>query len=265
MSRTRRFPVPLFLLALFSLAAHGAPQKEVRKTLPLAANGRVEIDTYKGSVDVTAEDRADVVVEARVVADTDCGDEKSWAEWVEATEVRIDAHPDLVWIESSYGRLEEYRQGFLSWCTARPFVHYRIRMPRTASLDIKDYKSTIDVASLAGRLRLKSYKGKMRVAGLDGRLDLETYKGNARVEFARLAGDSRVETHKGEIELSLPKAAAFTLDAVADRRGRIRSDFGAPSSAVSHRSGDVLKGAVNGGGPRLHASSHKGTIRLVAR
>ncbi len=190
MSRTRRFLVPLFLLALFSLAAHGAPQKEVRKTLPLAANGRVEIDTYKGSIDVTAEDRADVVVEARVVADTDCGDEKSWAEWVEATEVRIDAHSDLVLIESSYGRLEEYRQGFLSWCTARPFVHYRIRMPRTASLDIKDYKSTIDVASLAGRLRLESYKGKMRVSGLDGRLDLETYKGTARVEFARLAGDS---------------------------------------------------------------------------
>ena len=138
-------------------------------------------------------------------------------------------------------------------------------MPRTASLDIKDYKSTIDVASLAGRLRLESYKGKMRVTGLDGRLDLETYKGDARVELGRLAGDSRVETYKGEIELFLPKTAAFTLDAVAERHGRLRSDFEAPSSAVSRRSGDVLKGAVNGGGPRLHATTHKGTIRLVAR
>jgi hypothetical protein len=266
MSRTRRFLVPFFLLALFSLAAHGAPQKEVRKTLPLAANGRVEVDTYKGSVDVTAEDRADVVVEARVVADTDCGDEKTWAEWVEATNVRIDAHPDLVLIESGYGRLEEYRQGFLSWCTSRPFVHYRIRMPRTASLDIKDYKSTIDVASLAGRVRLESYKGTMRVTGLDGRLDLETYKGTARVEFARLAGDVRVETYKGEIELSLPKGAAFTLKADADRHGRIRSDFGVPSQqAASRRSGDALRGAVNGGGPRLDATTHKGTIRITER
>jgi hypothetical protein len=85
MSRSRRFLLPLFLLALFSLAAHGAPQKEIRKTLPLAPNGRVEVDTYKGSVDVAAEDRADVVVEARVVPDTDCGDEKTWAEWVDAT------------------------------------------------------------------------------------------------------------------------------------------------------------------------------------
>ena len=265
MSRTRRFLVPLFLLALFSLAAHGAPQKEVRKTLPLAANGRVEVDTYKGSVDVTAEDRADVVVEARVVADTDCGDEKTWADWVEATEVRIDTHPDLVQIETSYGRLEEYRQGFLSWCTSRPFVHYRIRMPKAASLDIKDYKSTIDVAALAGRLRLESYKGKMRIAGLDGRLDLETYKGTARVEFARLAGDVHVETYKGEIELLLPKGAAFTLHADADRHGRIRSDFDVPSQAASHRSGEVLRGAVNGGGPRLDAKTRKGTIRLTER
>ncbi len=265
MSRTRRFLVPLFLLALFSLAAHGAPQKEIRKTLPLAANGRVEVDTYKGSVDVTAEERADVVVEARVVADTDCGDEKAWAEWVEATEVRIDAHSDLVVIESSYRRLEGYREGFLSWCTSRPFVHYRIRMPRTASLDIKDYKSSIDVASLAGRLRIESYKGKIRVAGLDGRLDLETYKGDARVEFARFGGDTRVETHKGEIELSLPKGTGFTLDAAGDRHGRIRSDFDVSSQAVSRGSGDVLRGAINGGGPRLLAKTHKGTIRLVAR
>lgn len=265
MSRTRRFLVPLFLLALFGLAAYGAPQKEIRKTLPLAANGRVEVETYKGSVDVKAEERTDVVVEARVIPDRDCGNEKAWAEWVDATDVRIDANADAVRIKSDYGRLEGYRQGFLSWCTARPFVEYRIRMPRTATLDIKDTKSTIEVASLAGRLRIESYKGKIRVAGLDGRLDLETYKGDARVEFARFGGDTRVETHKGEIELSLPKGAGFTLDADRDRGGRIRSDFDVPSQAVSRRSGDVLRGAINGGGPRLVAKTHKGTIRLIAR
>jgi hypothetical protein len=265
MSRARRYSVPLFLLALFSLAARAAPEKEVRKTLPLPADGRVEVDTYKGSIDVTAEERADVLVEARVVPDRDCGDEKAWAEWVDATDVRIEARAGAVRIETDYGSLENYRQGFLSWCTARPFVQYRIRMPRTASLDIKDYKSTIDVASLAGGLRLESYKGKMRVTGLEGRLDLETYKGDARVEFARLAGNCRVETYKGEIELSLPRTAAFTLDAEGDRRGRIRSDFEVPVGTASRRSGDVLAGDVNGGGPRLEATTRKGTIRLVAR
>jgi len=265
MSRTRRFLVPLFLPALLSLAADAAPQKEIRKTLPLAANGRVEIDTYKGSVEVTAEDRTDLVVEARVIPDRDCGDEKAWAEWVDATEVRIDAHADTVRIESDYGRLEGYRHGFLSWCTARPFVEYRIRMPKTAALDIKDYKSRIEVASLSAPLRLESYKGTMTVRDLAGSLRLETYKGAARVEFSRFGADSRVETYKGEIELSLPKGAGFTLRADGDRHGRVRSDFDVPSKEVSRHSGDVLKGAVNGGGPRLDATTHKGTIRLVAR
>jgi hypothetical protein len=144
-------------------------------------------------------------------------------------------------------------------------VHYRIRMPRAASLDVKDYKSAIDVTGLAGSLRLDSYKGTMRVAGLDGRLRLETYKGTARVEFARFAGDSEVETYKGEIELSLPKATAFTLHADGGRRGEIRSDFEVPAETASRRSGSLLRGAVNGGGPRLDATTHKGTIRLTER
>jgi len=270
MSRSRRFIYPLFLLAVALAIAFSAPaaelSKELRKTIPLGPDGRVEIETYKGSVEVAAEERADVVVEARVVPDRGCGDEKAWAEWVDRTEVRVDAGPNSVRVRSDYGALESYQRGFLSRCTSRPFVEYRIRMPRTASLAIKDYKSKIDVGPLAAPLRLESYKGTMRVHDLAGRLDLETYKGDARVEFARFGGDSHVETYKGGIELYLPKGSAFTLDAVADRRGRIRSDFEPPSRVVSgRRSREQLSGSVNGGGPRLEASTHKGTIRLVAR
>jgi len=92
-----------------------------------------------------------VVVEARVIPDRNCGDERAWADWVDRTEVRIDSGPNSVRATSDYGRLESYHRGFLGWCTARPFVEYRIRMPRTASLAIKDYKSKIDVGRLAAR------------------------------------------------------------------------------------------------------------------
>ena len=155
MSRSRRFLFPLFLLAValaIALSAHAAePSKELRKTIPLGPDGRVEIETYKGSVEVAAEERADVVVEARVIPDRNCGDERAWADWVDRTEVRIDSGPNSVRATSDYGRLESYHRGFLGWCTARPFVEYRIRMPRTASLAIKDYKSKIDVGRLAAR------------------------------------------------------------------------------------------------------------------
>ena len=67
MSRSRRFLYPLFLLAMALAIAFSAPaaelSKELRKTIPLGPDGRVEIETYKGSVEVAAEERADVVVD----------------------------------------------------------------------------------------------------------------------------------------------------------------------------------------------------------
>jgi hypothetical protein len=262
MSRSRRFLFPLLLFALFlALSVQAAePSKEIRKTLPLAVGGRVEVETYKGTVQVTAEERPDVLVEARVTADTECGDAKAQAEWVERTEVRIESHGKTVRIESDNDRLSSFHRGFFSWCTARPFVDYKIRMPRKADLEVKDYKSKIDVAGLSGDLRVESYKGTMRVRDLDGSIRLKTYKGEANVALAGLRSDSRFETYKGEIEVSLPKTTAFDLDADAGRRGDFRSEFG---SAL--RTSGRTRTALNGGGPKLSLSTYKGTLKLSSR
>ena len=264
MSRSRRFLFPLLLLAValaVALSAQAAaPSKEVRKTLQLPAGGRVEIETYKGSVDLIAEERPDVAVEAKVTADPECGSAKDQDEWVEKTDIRIESTGKTVRIESDYSRLSEHHWGFFGHCTARPFVHYRIRMPKKADLEVKDYKSKVTVAGLAGDLRLESYKGTMAVRELDGTIRLETYKGEAAVEFASLRGDSRFETYKGRIEVSLPKSAAFELDADAGRRGDFRSEFGSASRMSGH-----VRTSLNGGGPRLALSTHKGTLKVAAR
>lgn len=263
MSRSRRFLFPFLLLAglVLTFPAPGAePSKEVRKTLPLPAGGRVDIETYKGSVDVTAEERPDVQVEARVTPDTGCGDSKTQAEWVEKTQIRIEAHGKTVRIESDYDSLSSYHTWFLGSCTARPFVDYRIRMPKAADLEVKDYKSKVTVAGLSGDLRINSYKGTMTIRDLDGSIRLETYKGDASVALARLRSDSRFETYKGEIEVSLPRTAAFEIDADAGRRGEFRSDFG-----VQTRSGRRMSATLNGGGPRLALSTYKGTLKVAAR
>ena len=262
MSRSRRFLVPLVLhtlvLALASRAAE--PSKEVRKTIPLPAGGRVEVKTYKGSVDVTAEERSDVDVEARVTPDTTCGDAKAEARWVDETEIRIESHAAGVRIETNYDELTALHPWLFGGCTARPFVAYRIRMPRKADLEVKDYKSKIDLSGVTGDLRLESYKGTMSVRDLTGSVRLKTYKGEASVAFALLRGESRVETYKGDVRVSLPKTAAFDLDADCGRRGAFRSDFDGVLSA-SGRTRMVL----NGGGPKLALSTHRGTLKLSAR
>jgi len=262
MSRDRRFSLPLFLAPLFLAVTTQAaePTKEVRKTLPLAAGGRVEIETYKGTVDVAAEERPDVLLEARVTPDTSCGDARAQAEWVEATEIRVESRGNRVVIESDYDGLKSFHSWPFHWCTARPFVDYRIRMPRKADLDVKDYKSKIDLKGVVGNLRLESYKGTMRVRDLDGSLRLTTYKGEASVAFALLRADSRFETYKGDIEVLLPKGAAFDLDAECGRRGDFLSDY---DGAV--RSSGRTRMVLNGGGPRLALSTTKGTLKLSAR
>lgn len=263
MSRNRRFLLPVLLLIglLVTLAAGASePSKEVRKTIPLPAGGRVEIETYKGSVHLTGEERPDVLVEARVTPDTSCGDAKTQAEWVKETEVRIETHGRTVRIESDYDHLTSFHTWLFSWCTARPFVDYRIRMPRKADLELKDYKSKVDLAGLEGDLRLDSYKGTMRLRDLDGSVRLQTYKGEASVALTGLRSDSRLETYKGEIEVSLPKSAAFDLDADCGRRGDFRSDF---EGAI--RSSGRTRMALNGGGPKLALSTRKGTLKLTSR
>lgn len=248
--------------ALLALpAAAGTPSRDVSKTLPLAAGEHVRVETYKGSVKVTTWDKAEVAVEARVVADDTCGSAERQARWVDQTKVEIEKTAHGVAITSDYDALDGWNTWFGS-CTARPFVHYVIRMPKTAPLRIQDYKSDLDVTDLAADLSIDTYKGTARIAGLAGALKLETYKGDVKAAIVRLAGDVRAETYKGNITVSLPTASAFELEAESGR-GTLNVEFPAPLTGRGGRHrGLVASGAVNGGGPRVSLKTEKGTIAL---
>jgi hypothetical protein len=228
-------------LSLSGLAAE-PPSKVVERTLELAPDGRLVLDTYKGHVTVTAWDRGEAAVRAVVTADGKCED---GADLVAKTQVRIDGGGHEVKVVSDYDDLPRMTFTLGSDCGSRPFVKYEIRMPRGASLRLKDYKSRISVDGLAGDVTVDSYKGVVRLTRLAGKLDLETYKGDAVAELDRLAGGVRAETYKGEIELVLPKGERVDLHEAIGRRGSFESDV----EAVS-------------GGAHVRVETNKGTIRL---
>jgi hypothetical protein len=243
-------------------AAAGLASRDVSKTLPLAAGETVRVDTYKGSVKVTTWDRAEVAVEARIEADDSCGDSKALAHWVDQTRVVIEKRHGGVSITSDYDALEAVTSWFSS-CTSRPFVHYTVRMPKSAALRIKDYKSDLVVKDLAADLDVDTYKGRLDVEGLAGGLRVETYKGEVNAGIVRLASDVKAETYKGSIVLHLPGAAAFELAADAGRRGSIRSDFASEESHTGSRRRSLrVSGAVNGGGPRVTLKTDKGSLSV---
>jgi hypothetical protein len=251
------------VLTLLLAASPAAADRTVSKTLPLAPDGKVTIDTFKGSIRVTAWDRAEVAVEARIAPDDSCGTERDQKEWMAATRVVIEPEGGGVRIESDYDGLES-RWHFFTACTSRPFVHYRVSLPRAAALRIHDYKSHTHVRDFAGRLTLDTYKGSASLAGLAGPLYLKTYKGEVRAGFARLSEEVRAETYKGDVTLTFPADAAFDLSAATGRRGEIVSDFeGTGPFRSSRRSGLRSAATVNGGGPRVVLSTEKG--RLVVR
>ena len=250
------------IVLLSAAAAQAAETKEVHRTLALDRDGRLSIDTFKGTVTVTTWDRPEVRLDALIEPD---GDDRESHEKVQWTEVRISGGGASVDIKSDYEEVRHHEHGFLGLFDneggSLPFVRYTIQMPATARLDIKDHKSGINVSNLKADLRLDTYKGTARVTGLDGAARVETYKGDMRVEFARFSHASRFDTHKGEIEVRLPRDSRFELDADTGRHGDIESDF-AMMTHASHSRGARAQGAVNGGGPDLRLTTYKGTLRI---
>jgi hypothetical protein len=252
------------LALLISLGAQASDTKEVHRTLALDRDGRVAINTYKGTVTVTTWDKPEVRVDAVIEPD---GDDRYSREKVQWTEVRISGGGGSVDIASDYDEVKRHHYGFFGLFDGDtgtlPFVRYTIQMPATARLEIEDYKSGITVSDLKNDLRLHTYKGTARVTNLDGAARVDTYKGDVRVAFARFSRASRFETHKGEIDLRLPRDSRFDLDADTGRRGDIESDFTMLTHAGRSRAMGA-SGAVNGGGPELRLTTYKGTLRIRA-
>lgn len=247
------------LAAVFTLASPTSV-REFHRVLPLSADGHLSISTYKGSITVTAWDRLDAEVTARVEPD---GTDDDAEEKVARTEVRIDGGGSSVRVKSDYDKVRE--RGFLGvFGFSRgtlPLVHYTIRMPATARLEVEDYKSKTKVVGLHADLKLHTYKGEVVIEDLDGAADLGTYKGDVRISFARYSHASRFETYKGAFDVRLPKASRFDLDADGGRRGEVDSDFAVATRTARH-GGEHARGSVNGGVPTLRFESSRGSLRL---
>lgn len=254
----------LGIVASCALSAGVASAGEIRefhKELPLDPSGRVSIETYKGSITVTTWEKPRVEIHARVEPDETGRDQ---AEKVRKTEVRIEGSGSSVRIESDYDRAKKWGFGFWGNDDTLPFVHYQIRMPRSAELEIEDYKSRIRIAALDGDLKVNTYKGTVDIEGVRS-VELETYKGEVRAAFSSFDRESEFETYKGNISVAMPANARFDLDADIGRRGDLNLGFHL-ATREGHRFGrEGYRGSVNGGGPRLRLQTYKGTLSVRGR
>lgn len=124
-----RQAVLIAVIAVFALVSRGYAQesREVDKMVPLAKDGQVSIDTYKGSVNIDTWDKAEVSIHARIESD---GWGRYEEESVRDTEIRIDASSGSVYIETDYKKLKRRRTSFWDLFDGNfgntPLVHYTI-------------------------------------------------------------------------------------------------------------------------------------------
>lgn len=236
------------------------PTREISKIFPIQKDGRVSIDTYKGSITIETWDKAEVDVHVKIEPDGAGRDDE---EKVRDTEIIFSASESAVRMKTDYDNVEN--DSWFGTSGSLPFVHYTVKMPRTARLRIKDYKSESTIGGLAADVEFNTYKGQVKFSDLGGGLELETYKGEVRVEYASITGPSYFDTYKGEIEVLIPAQAACEIDADVGRKGEFRSDFDI-TSTWRRRSGDEdIRGTINGGGPRMRFKTYKGEIRLLSK
>lgn len=246
------------LAALASLGSFSlfAQNKEVRRTIPLSNSGHVQIDTYKGDVRVTTWDQPQVEVVARIEAD---GTNSESMRLVNDTEVRIDSSGDSLHLKSDYPR---QRRHINDQNVSLPFVRYTIRMPRTAELRIKDYKSEIEVSDLNAPLEIETYKGETKVQRQGGTIRMQTYKGHGTFELASLAGRNTFDTYRGVFDIRVPSNAGFEVTSEGGPRASIRSAFPFVLPAGSYSRNSHFQARVNGGGAELVLKSYRGEVNL---
>ncbi len=229
-----------------------ADSKDIHRTFPLDSRGHVTIDTYKGSIRVSTWDRNEIDIAVRIEEDGG-----PFAQSVTRADVRFDASPSDVRIKSDDQWY--FPDGI------EPLYHYTIRMPRAASLRIKDYKSESDVSDLAGELQIQTYKGSLQLRNHAGGLTVNTYKGDIRADFAAVTAPVRIDTYKGDIDLRMPRDSRFDLSTDLGRRGGDPDNDFARYVRTSNSRDRIHRSQVNGGGPEVRLRSYKGEFRLRAR
>lgn len=119
----------------------------------------------------------------------------------------------------------------------------------------------LNAENVVGPLKVNAHDTDVTLNGFTNSLELSVDKGDIDLKPARVPlGNMTVHTHSGNIELSVPAAAAFAITASTDH-GDIDNEFGDALQERSEGHGAKLEGSV-GGGPELRLATERGSVTV---
>ncbi len=231
-------------LLTYAPPVRGEVSEEFHQTLPLAADGSLEIANVNGSVTIRAWDREEIDVQAVKTAKNN--------EALHAIRIDVESRRGVVEISAHLPN-----RGDAS-------VSYEISLPRGASVDAEAVNGPLVVRGVEGLLDLEAVNGALTVEAAKGPIDAATVNGALTVGYVDVSGAplADLESVNGELTVFLPATTtgSFSADTV---NGGIETDF--PLEVTKARFGPMrsLEGRLGEGGGRFDMETVNGRIRIL--
>jgi DUF4097 and DUF4098 domain-containing protein YvlB len=275
---TRSLGIALILLAATSV--HAA-EKSLNRTFAVSPGGTLIVDADAGSVLVSGNDSNQVTVRM-AVRDS----EENLAN------TKLDAIQNSDGVTVTLRR--KWKSSWLNWGSRDSDQRIEVTVPRRYVVDVRTGGGGVELRDTTGSATLRTSGGDIAAKNVDGNIELRTSGGGILAESIRgdvdadtsggdirllridgkirgntsggsvrcsLVGSNRgifATTSGGDIELTLPRAAAGNLDA-STSGGNIKSDIPVTATLLKD---DHLRGSLNSGGQPIEARTSGGNIRL---
>lgn len=256
--------LPILLLVAFGAAGASATEPFERTLDPQYFTFATDSGTFRtsvrwGRIDVRGHGGYEVQVTARVIPDRN---RVSTERLEDAIDFRLDERDNVMSLQ-----VDSRIEGFYG-------VELEVLVPRATRLELEMTDGgEISVAGVEGEIDLANRNGSVELTDLGGAAVVDARNGSITASFARIDPDLPMSfsTLNGSIDVSLPAEAAADLR-VRHTYGGVESDFdissvdGAPLAArtddLTRGETRVLKGVINGGGPRYDFYTANGTVYL---
>jgi hypothetical protein len=171
--------------------------EHIAKTARLGAGGTLRLKNFSGRVNIAADNRTDVSIDAVRRAARDRLDRIKLDIHNEGSDLIVDAnHRESYWLDW-WGRNNVVETDFT------------IKVPRKTNLDINVFSSPVTIEGVEGEHKLHGFSSRFRLDDIVGPVQAHTFSGS--VEIRERSWQPResidVDTFSGSVDLHIPESA----------------------------------------------------------
>ncbi len=255
----------LLTAAAFALVADGRYHEDFHYSYPQTAGGRLTVDNFNGSVEITGWDQNTVDISGAKYASTQ--------DLLKAIKIEVSSAGNAVQVKS-------VRPGGVHIGSVG--AKYTIRVPRRTTLEsVGSSNGSVRVEDVEGEAHLTTSNGSVHLARIRGDVDAHTSNGtvevndvngrmtfrtsNGSVHAENAHGALQAETSNGSVHVHLADSEAGQAIHLATSNGPIELELDSPRSndiVAKTSNGSVTLRMPEGAGAALHAAtSSTGSIR----